>query len=155
MLLVTGSQPAPILGRRLLLGRRVVVAQPRGHAVGRGHKRMSPGVAVPGRLRQGSATVQDLTSPIAPNCQFPLPIRCAASASKRVDTLLPAFAAGMRIHPAQPHRWETVRYAPLACTKRRYRPRNPLSFPDRGFAAQAWRRGISRSCHLVPLATSW
>ena len=123
--------------------------------VGRGHKRMSPGVAVPGRLRQGSATVQDLTSPIAPNCQFPLSISCAASASKRIDTLLPAFAAGMRIHPAQPRRWETVHYAPLACTKRRYRPRNPLSFPDRGFAAQAWRHGISRSCHLVPLATSW
>lgn len=34
MLTVTGSQPAPILGRRLLLGRRVVVAQPRGHAGG-------------------------------------------------------------------------------------------------------------------------
>ena len=113
--------------------------------------------AVPDRLRQGSAPVQDLTSPIARQMSISAfdQARRIANRKESQPFCLRLLRLLLRIHPAQPRRWETVRYAPLACTKRRYRPRNPLSFPDRGFAAQAWRHGISRSCHLVPLATSW
>ena len=95
--------------------------------VGRGHKRMSPGVAVPGRLRQGSATVQDLTSPIAR--QLPISAfdqaRRIANRKESQPFCLRLLRLLLRIHPAQPRRWETVRYAPLACTKRKFRPRRP------------------------------
>ena len=108
-------------------------------------------------LRQGSAPVQDLTSPIAPKAPTAnFRIRSAAPhrTRKRVDHPS-ACVCLLRIHPAQPRRWETVRYAPLACTKRRYRLVPSLVTLMQRLQAWAWRRGISRSCHLVPLATSW
>ena len=85
------DQPAPILGRRLLLGRRVVVAQPSGRG-GANLREGTNGCRRRAFLRQGSTTVQDLTSPIAPNCQFPHSIRRTAMCLEKVDILLPAFA---------------------------------------------------------------
>lgn len=108
-------------------------------------------------LRQGSARVQDLTSPIAPKAptaNFRIRSGAPHRTRKRVDHPS-ACVCLLRIHPAQPRRWETVRYAPLACTKRRYRLVPSLVTLMQRLQAWAWRRGISRSCHLVPLATSW
>ena len=113
--------------------------------------------AVPDRLRQGSAPVQDLTSPIAR--QLPISAfdqaRRIANRKESQPFCLRLLRLLLRIHPAQPRRWETVRYAPLACTKRRYRLVPSLVSLMQRLQAWAWRRGISRSCHLVPLATSW
>lgn len=93
-------------------------------------------------LRQGSAPVQDLTSPIAPKAPTAnFRIRSGAPHRTRKRVHHPsACVCLLRIHPAQPRRWETVRYAPLACTKRRYRL-VPSRKPDAAIASlgvEAW-----------------
>lgn len=154
MLLVTGSQPAPILGRRLFLGRRVVVAQPRGLSAGQGtngcRRPAVPELAETGECTSARPHLAHRTQ--LPISAFAQPRRIALE--RESTTLLPAFACCESIPRS---RVDGKRCAmPLWRAPSEGTASYPLSFTlMQRLQAWAWRRGISRSCHLVPLETSW